>query len=172
MIYHVTLSGRTFQVEVGPEGVSVDGDPVDTDLSRLEGGPTWSLALDGASHRFTARRVGKETWDLHLRGRRLRADVVDERTRIIREMTGSVVASLGPKPIKAPMPGMVVKVEVEEGDTVAAGQGVVIVEAMKMENELKADSDAQVVKVHVHEGEAVEKDQLLVDLAALDEEEG
>lgn len=171
MIYHVTLAGRTFEIEVGPEGVTVDGESVATDLARLEGGPTWSLALDGASHRFTARRAGKETWDLHLRGRRLRADVVDERTRVIREMTGSATASLGPKPIKAPMPGMVVKVEVEEGDTVSAGQGVVIVEAMKMENELKADAEARVVKVHVAEGEAVEKDQLLVDLAALDEEE-
>ncbi len=170
MIYHVTLGGRTFEVELGPEGVTVDGTGVEVDLSRLEGGPTWSLALDGASHRFTARRVGRETWDLHVRGRRLRADVVDERTRVIREMTGSASASLGPKPIKAPMPGMVVKVEVQEGDTVTAGQGVVIVEAMKMENELKADADARVVKVHVGEGQAVEKDQLLVDLASLDED--
>ncbi|MBT8487929.1 MAG: acetyl-CoA carboxylase biotin carboxyl carrier protein subunit [Gemmatimonadetes bacterium] len=171
MIYQVTLSGRTFEVELGADGVSVDGQALDADLSRLEGGPTWSLALDGASHRFTARRVGKETWDLHLRGRRLRADVVDERTRAIRQMTGGVAASLGPKPIKAPMPGMVVKVEVEEGDTVGVGQGVVIVEAMKMENELKAAAAARVVKVHVSEGEAVEKDQLLVDLAALDEDQ-
>ena len=69
------------------------------------------------------------------------------------------------------MPGMVVNVEVEEGDTVSAGQGVVIVEAMKMENELKADAEARVVAVHVVEGQAVEKDQLLVELAALDEDE-
>ena len=171
MIYHVTLAGRTFEVEVGPDGVTVDGKGVEVDMARLEGGPTRALLVDGRSHRLSARRVGRETWDLHLRGRRLRADVVDERTRVIREMTGGAAAALGPKPIKAPMPGMVVKVEVAEGDTVSAGQGVVIVEAMKMENELKADADARVVKVHVTEGVAVEKDQLLVDLACLDEAE-
>lgn len=172
MIYHVSLADRTFEVDVGPEGVSVDGHGVDADLARLGAGSTWSLVVDGASHRFSAHRVGKETWDVHVRGRLLRVDVADERTRVIREMTGGAAAALGPKPIKAPMPGMVVKVEVEEGDTVRAGQGVVIVEAMKMENELKADADARVLKIHVGEGDAVEKDQLLVDLAALDADEG
>jgi pyruvate carboxylase subunit B len=63
---------------------------------------------------------------------------------------------------------MVVRVEVEEGDVVRAGQGVVIVEAMKMENELVAETEGIVTRVHVSEGEAVEKDQLLVDLAAPD----
>ncbi len=164
MIYHVTVSGRTFEVELGPEGVSVDGCPVTVDLARIEGSPTRSLVVDDASHRLSARRVGPETWDLHLCGRRLRADVVDERTRTIREMTGGAGAASGPRPVVAPMPGMVVKVEVEEGDTVRAGQGIVIVEAMKMENELRTDADAEVLRVLVEEGQAVEKDQLLVDL--------
>ncbi|MDA0329564.1 MAG: biotin/lipoyl-binding protein [Gemmatimonadetes bacterium] len=169
MIYHVTVGERTFAVEFGPHGVSVDGRPVDTDFGRIEGGPIRSLLVDGASHRIAARRVGKETWDLHLRGRRMRADVVDERTRVIREMTGSSGASLGPRPIVAPMPGLVVRVEVAPGDIVRAGQGLIIVEAMKMENELKAEADGVVTRVHVAEGQAVEKDQLLIDLAPLEE---
>ena len=170
MIYHVTLGERSFEIELAPEGVRVNGEAVEVALARLEGGPTRSLLVDGRSYRLSARRVGRETWDLHLRGRRLRADVVDERTRAIREMTGGAGAASGPKPIVAPMPGMVVKVEVEEGDTVKAGQGVVIVEAMKMENELKADADARVNRIHVSEGQAVEKDELLVDLGPLEEE--
>jgi pyruvate carboxylase subunit B len=68
------------------------------------------------------------------------------------------------------MPGMVVRVEVAEGDVVRAGQGIVIVEAMKMENELLAEAAAVVRRVHVREGEPVEKDQLLVDLGSVDEE--
>lgn len=169
MIYHVTVGERTFSVEFGPDGVSVDGRSVNTDFGRIEGGPIRSLLVDGASHQLAARRVGKETWDLHMRGRRIRADVIDERTRVIREMTGSSAAPVGPRPIVAPMPGMVVRIEVAEGDTVRTGQGLVIVEAMKMENELKAEADGVVTRVHVAEGQAVEKDQLLIDLAPLEE---
>lgn len=169
MIYHVTVSGRTFEVELGPEGVSVDGRDVDVDFVSIADGATRSLLVDGASHRLAARRLGRGAWHLHLAGRRLLADVVDERTRVIRAMTGNATASLGPKPIRAPMPGMVVEIEVAEGEVVRAGQGVVVVEAMKMENELKADADAKVTRVHVEEGQAVEKDELLVDLGPLEE---
>ena len=169
MIYHVTIAGRSFEVELAAEGITVDGRRVEVDFARIAGGPTRSLMVDGASYRMAAARVGRETWDIHARGRRFRADVVDERTRVIREMTGGAGVAAGPRPIVAPMPGMVVKVEVEEGEEVAAGQGVVIVEAMKMENELKADAPARVERIHVQEGEAVDKDQLLVDLAPVKE---
>jgi len=172
MIYHVTVGDRTVEVELGRAGVTVDGREVEVDFARNDGAPIRSLLVDGASHSIAARRIGKESWDLHLSGRRFRADVVDERTRVIREMTGSGGAATGPKPIVAPMPGMVIRVEVTEGEAVEAGQGMVIVEAMKMENELKSESAGVVTRVHVSEGEAVEKDQLLIDLEPLEEDSG
>jgi pyruvate carboxylase subunit B len=104
-------------------------------------------------------------------GRRIRAEAIDERTRAIREMTGAGGAALGPAPIRAPMPGLVVKVEVEEGDVVEAGQGMAIVEAMKMENELKAEGPGVVSTIHVAAGDTVEKDQILIDLDPLDDGE-
>ena len=171
MIYHVTIGDTTRVVSLGPDGVTVDGTPVDVDFERLEGGPVRSLLLDGRSHRLSASRSGSERWDLYLRGRRLAATVVDERTRAIREMTGAGAGPSGPRPIVAPMPGMVVRIEVAEGDVVQAGQGVVIVEAMKMENELASEADAVVARVLVSEGQAVEKDEVLVDLAPLESEE-
>ena len=64
------------------------------------------------------------------------------------------------------MPGLVVKIEAEEGQEVVRGQGLVIVEAMKMENELKADGDGQISKILVEPGQAVEKDQVLVEFQA------
>ena len=64
------------------------------------------------------------------------------------------------------MPGLVVKVEVAVGDRIEAGQGVVIVEAMKMENELRAEAPGVVAHVHVRPGQTVEKDQVLIDLTA------
>ena len=171
MIYHVAVGDRTHVVELNGPKVLVDGRPCAVDFAHLEGGPIRSLIVDGVSHRISARRTGPETWDLHLRGRKIRAEAVDERTRAVRDMTGAGSGSVGPRPIVSPMPGMVVRIEVSEGDMIRAGQGVVIVEAMKMENELTAEADAIVTKVMVAEGQAVEKDQLLVDLAPIEAEE-
>ncbi len=168
MRYYVMLAGRTFEVELGPEGVRLDGERLDTDLAQVSGTGLRSLILDGESYRVLAQRNGGGLWDLHLRGHRYRAEAVDERTRVIREMTGATAAPDGPRPVRAPMPGLVVKVQVEEGDRVEAGRGLVIVEAMKMENELKAEAAGVVARIHVEPGQAVEKDQILVDLAEPD----
>jgi pyruvate carboxylase subunit B len=164
MIYHVRIGERSWTVELSGDEVFVDGRTLDVDFARVEGGPVRSLVVNHESHRLVARRSGEERWDLHLRGRRMTAEVVDERTRVIRSMTKAATGPTGPRPIRAPMPGMVVRIEVAEGDRVRTGQGVVIVEAMKMENELAAPTDAVVGRIHVEEGQAVEKDQILVDL--------
>ncbi len=166
MLYHVTIADRTFEVRVGAEGVEVDGRLVDAELSRLEGTPLMGLSVDGASHRVVAHHPAKGQWDLNVSGHRLEAEVVDERTRAIRELTGAGAAASGPKPIAAPMPGLVVKVDVSEGDAVEPGQGVVIVEAMKMENELKAEAEGVVARIHVSAGDTVTKGQVLVDFEA------
>jgi pyruvate carboxylase subunit B len=91
----------------------------------------------------------------------MEAEVVDERTRALREMTGGheVEAELT---VTAPMPGLVVRLEVQLGDRVKAGQGVIIVEAMKMENELKAPGDGVVARIEVEPGQAVEKGSILL----------
>lgn len=163
MRYHVTLDGRSYEVDLGPEGVRVDGEPVEVDLSAVPGTPVRTLLLDGRSHRLVAHRRARGRWTLHLGGRRLEAEVVDERTRRIREMTGIGEAAAGPRTVTAPMPGLVLEVEVEAGDEVEVGQGLVIVEAMKMENELRAEVDGTVRAVHVASGDAVGKNELLVE---------
>ena len=167
MIYHVTIEGRTLEVELRGDEVIVDGAPMTVDFGGVAEGPLRSLLIDGASHFVAARAQGEGRWSLHFGSLLVQAEVVDERTRAIRAMTGTGAAALGPRPVVAPMPGMVVRVEVSEGDEVRAGQGVVIVEAMKMENELLAEAPGIVERIHVAQGEAVEKDQLLVELAPL-----
>lgn len=67
--------------------------------------------------------------------------------------------------IKAPMPGKVIDVLVTEGKEVSKGDGIIILEAMKMENVLKAEHDCTIKKVHITQGESVEKNQLLIELA-------
>ena len=169
MRYHVAVAGRTLVVEISNEGVSVAGQRIDAKLEAIPDSPVRSLLLDGASHRLVARSAGRGHWDFSIRGRQLSVDVIDERMRAISELTGSAAIPSGPKPVRAPMPGMVVRVEVAEGDQVSPGQGLLIVEAMKMENELRAETAGRVRRIHVAEGEAVTKDQILVDLAPAEE---
>jgi pyruvate carboxylase subunit B len=166
MKYFVTIGEREMEVELGPEGIRVDGEEVVADLVEMDGTEVHSLLLGGRSHRVLASRNGSEEWALYLSGRQLSAQVVDERTRSIRAMAGSSEVFGGPKTLRAPMPGLVVKIEAEEGQTVVRGQGLVIVEAMKMENELKADGDGQIGRILVEPGQAVEKDQVLVEFQA------
>ncbi len=174
MRYFVEIGSRMVEVELGPHGVRLDGEETVADLAEVDGTEVRTLLLDGRSHWILASRNEGGLWNLHLPGRRVQARVMDERTRAIREMTGGKAAAQGPAALKAPMPGLVVKVEVEEGDEIFPGQGLVIVEAMKMENELKAETHARVKAVKARPGEAVEKDQVLLELEAVpgSEEEG
>lgn len=170
MRYFVTVEGREFEVDLRPDIPTVDGEPVDATLTRIPGTPLRHLLADGRSYALVSRPREEGGWEIHLRGDRFDVDVVDERTRAIRAMTGQTVVARGPRPVKAPMPGLVVRVDVEEGTAVMVGQTVAIIEAMKMENDLKADADAVVSKVHVKAGEPVEKGAVLVEFAA--EEDG
>ncbi len=162
MRYFVTIGDRTVEVDLTGHDPVVDGVPVKAQLSALPGTAVRSLLVDGRSYTLSAHpgdRRGR--WTVALGRERFAADAVDERTRAIREMTGGADAEVE-KTVVAPMPGLVVKIEVEVGQAVKAGQGMVIVEAMKMENELKAPADGVVSKILVEERQTVEKGATLI----------
>lgn len=166
MLYHVTIGSRTVTVELDGERVLVDSaDAGSVELVALAGTPVKHLLVAGRSVTLVAHRTD-DAWDLHVDGWPVHADVVDERTRAIRALTGRAGAAQGPKPVRAPMPGMIVRTDVSVGDTVRAGQGVVVMEAMKMENELKAEADGVVTRVLIEPGQAVEKGAVLVEFEA------
>jgi pyruvate carboxylase subunit B len=110
------------------------------------------------------RRQGRGRYSLWVDGYRFDVEALDERTRQIRDVAAASAPPSGPAPIIAPMPGLVVRVRVAVGDRVEAGQGVVVMEAMKMENELRATSAGVVRSIQVTAGTAVEKGTLLVEL--------
>ena len=167
MRYIVTVAGKRFEVDLGPEGASLDGRSVDVTLRQADGTPVRGLILGAEAYRVVGERAARGRWKVGLNGRTHDVEVVDERTMAIRELAGGGAGPSGPRPVIAPMPGMVVKIEVAEGDVVREGQGVVIVEAMKMENELRATGSGRVSRVHVRRGDAVAKDQVLVEIEAL-----
>ncbi|MBT8397954.1 MAG: acetyl-CoA carboxylase biotin carboxyl carrier protein subunit [Gemmatimonadetes bacterium] len=163
MRYFVTIGDREVEVDLGIDGISVDGEPMTADLVEMDGSDVHSLLIGEKSYRVLASREENNAWNLHVYGHKVHARVMDERTRRIQSMAATPDGPRGPKPLKAPMPGLVVKVVVEAGDTVSPGQGLVIVEAMKMENELKSEGEGRIARILVEPGEAVNKDQVLVE---------
>lgn len=125
----------------------------EVDVLALEGG-TLSLLIEGRSFSVEIEERGEEL--LVETGSRLSSwDVADERRARLRPSAASF-ESQGKQVILAPMPGKIVKLLVKLGDEVTQGQGLVVVEAMKMENELKSPKAGKVTEVHAQEGSAVE----------------
>jgi acetyl/propionyl-CoA carboxylase alpha subunit len=163
--YRVDVGGRTLQVDLestqdGALRASVDGTPCDAQVAT--GGDRLRLRI-GATllDLVVERRPGKggDEIVLHGRGATLRTRVTSDRDLAAVRAAG---ASSGAAAIRAPMPGRVVAVLVEKGASVAAGAPLVVVEAMKMENELRAPSAGTVKDVFVRPGQNVEGGEELI----------
>lgn len=162
MRYFVTVGDRTLEVDLTGDHPIIDGEPVEASLSTIPGTDLHSLRIGADSHAVLARRGSRRgIWELISRGQTLVAEAIDERARTIREMAGGAATEVQ-KVVSAPMPGLVVRIGVEVGDAVTAGQGIVVIEAMKMENELRAPADGTVSRIDVAPGAAVEKGAVLV----------
>ena len=165
MKYIVTVNGEQIEVTLDGGGVQVDGSAVDAHLAEVPGTPIRLVTIGDAQHRVVLRRGSQRgQYTIWLGGFRYEVEALDERTRTIRDLSAAASGPVGPAPLKAPMPGLIVRVTVEPGDRVQAGQGIVVMEAMKMENELRAQAAGTVKAVHARAGSAVEKGALLVEL--------
>jgi biotin carboxyl carrier protein len=160
MRYTVDLAGTTVAVDVG-------GDADSATIAAIPGTPIWLLTVGAEVHEVIAHRTGPGRYTLSIGGHRFDAEALDDRARAIREMAAvaGTVAS-GPAPLRAPMPGLIVRIHVAPGDIVAAGDPLIVMEAMKMENELRAPAAGTVRAIPVTPGTAVDKGALLVELTA------
>lgn len=174
MKYVVTVGDRTIDVEVDGGDVIVGGRRRRAQFAALPQTPLGQLVLDEQSRVVgvtpggaggAAGGVGG-VWLVELAGERWNVLVEDERSHALRALTGRRGARAAGGVLRAPMAGLVLRVEVEEGQTVEAGQGVVVLEAMKMENEISAPGAGVVTKIHVRAGDAVEKGAVLAEVAA------
>ncbi|NWG33602.1 MAG: biotin/lipoyl-binding protein [Chloroflexi bacterium] len=162
MKYVITVDNKQFLVEIVDERhVSVDGKIYEVDFESVSGQPVYSLIADGKSHEAYVRE-SEEGWQVLLRGRLYPVKVEDEREKRLRAAAGGRVAETGEFHLKAPMPGLVVAVPVEEGQQVKKGQVLLILESMKMQNELKSPRDGVVYRIKVKVGENVEQKQPLL----------
>lgn len=163
--------------------INSDGNTVE--LERSSPHTPWTLAGEGVPE---LTRTGPGTWSLIRNGRSLNVLVLkedrenntlrvrigahtytvaleDEQSRLMRTLGLDKAAGAAVRELKAPMPGLVLKVLVKEGDTVKKNEPLLVLEAMKMENVIKSPADVVVAQVHAQERAAVEKGQLLLSFA-------
>jgi biotin carboxyl carrier protein len=166
--YHVTLRSRTHIIDVEGGAVTVDGERLEAHWAQIPGTPLVQLLLGKASWTVAYEQLDEagRRWALGAAGERFEVEVQDDRSKQIEALTGQGRRPAPSGVVKAPMPGLVVRVEVNPGQEVEAGTGLVVVEAMKMENELRAPQRGVVQQVHVRAGDRVEKGAPLVTLSA------
>ncbi len=155
--------GRRYRVTVGERTHEVDAVRLDLQGDGTRG--LWTLIVDGAQHEVALARLPDGAWAVSTAGGERRVEVTDPLTHLARAAHGAAAGGASRK-VTAYMPGRVVAVLLTEGDEVEAGQGVVVLEAMKMENEIAAEHAGRIAKIHVEEGQAVEGGDLLFELAA------
>jgi biotin carboxyl carrier protein len=162
MKYEVLINGHSYQVELertaNGYACKVDGEPFALDVA-MTARDVLSILHQGRN--YEARREYSPTGETHILvgSERFRAEVRDPRS--LRSRRATAGAEAGPARICAPMPGKVVRLLAAEGDEVEAGQGLVVVEAMKMQNEILATKKGKVTKIAVQDASAVNAGDLL-----------
>jgi biotin carboxyl carrier protein len=164
MKYITTVDDKDYLVEIIDEKhISVNGKTYQVDFESVSGQPVYSLIVDGKSHESYVQQ-GEDNWQVLLRGRLYPVIVEDEREKRLRAAAGAGVAESGEFHLKAPMPGLVVTIPVAEGQEVKKGQVLLILESMKMQNELKSPRAGTIGRIRVKGGETVEQKQTLLSI--------
>ena len=162
MKYITTIGGREFEVElIDDDHVIVNGVTYAVDFNSIGNQPVYSMIVDGNSYEAYV-YPDDEGWQVLLHGRLFPTTVEDEREKRLRAASGGAVAQRGEFHLKAPMPGLVVAIPVEEGQAIEKGDVLVILESMKMQNELKAPRGGVISRVRVAKGDSVDQRQTLL----------
>jgi len=162
MKYITTIDNKEFEIEVVDERhIRIGERLLEVDFESVSGQPVFSLILDGKSFESFVYQ-GEDDWEVLIRGQQYQVKIEDEREKRLKAAAGAGMVEGGEFHLKAPMPGLVVAVLIEEGQEVRKGQVMLILESMKMQNELKAPRDGVMGRVRVKAGESVEQRQTLL----------
>lgn len=162
MRYVTKIDDQEFLVEILDEKhIRINDKILDVDFESVSGQPVYSLIIGGKSYEAYV-SPDEDKWEILLRGRLYQAQVEDEREKRLRAAGSAGASESGEFHLRAPMPGLVVVIPVEEGQEVKKGQVLLILESMKMQNELKAPRDGVITRIKVRPGETVEQKQTLL----------
>jgi biotin carboxyl carrier protein len=166
--YIVTINEREFEIDITDVGeqpaISIDGKPIETSVISGKNQHHFLMLLNAKSYDAEVFRNNGEVC-VFLHGREFDCTVEDQRLVAIRRAAGLKV-EVGRKELHAPMPGLVVRILRAVGDVVKKGDPLLVVEAMKMENELKSPADGRIEEIHAIVGKPADKGAVLVTFAA------
>jgi biotin carboxyl carrier protein len=181
MPYISTVSDKTYRIDTGENGaqrdITIDGTRYTIDCRQIaplaadakdhipEGG-RYSIIITGQSYEVFVRQLDKpdedgQTYEIFIAGQRFEVHVEDEREKALAGIA-KAVHETGEAMVRAPMPGLVLRVPVEPGADVTRGQTVVVLEAMKMENDLASPIVGKVKEIRVKQGQTVNQGDVLV----------
>lgn len=162
MKYLTTINGETFEIEIQNDGtLMVNGEKRAVDFLSFGDSSLHSIIMNTVSHELLIEERDGE-YEILMRGRLFTGTVLDERAQLVASRRSPKMVDSGEISIRAPMPGLIVAIPVQEGQEVKSNQTVVILESMKMQNELKSPRDGIVQRISVEPGQSVEQNKLLV----------
>ncbi len=165
MKYFAKVSAKEIQIEIGESDnglfLIVNGKSRHTEFARVGSDNLFSLIVENRSHQLFFEETDNGHW-VSVDGHKFLVELEDEKTRLIRRLIKSDDKPQGLTEIKAPMPGLIINLFVKENQPVKKGDGLVIIEAMKMENEIQANVDGTVKKILVNEGDSIDKGAVLI----------
>lgn len=158
-------NGEQFEVEEVNDIISVNGSQVAGDIQVLPNG-LLSVIYNNKSYTAIVDKVDKKNKELTLRidGTAYQVSIKEKMDLLLEEMGMDLKSLQKAEPVKAPMPGMILEILVKPGQEVVKGDGLIILEAMKMENVLKATADGKVKAINCKERAAVEKGVVLIEM--------
>src|SRR2546428_12515837 len=149
MKYYVTVRNRSYVIDVDGGSVTVDGEKLEAHAAAIPGTPLLHLLLGKESWTVACQQLEGRRWALGAAGERVEVEVQDDRSKQIEALTGQGRKNVMGGVVEAPMPGLVVREEVTQGQAVEVGEGMVVGEAVKMENELRASHKGVVETIQV-----------------------
>jgi len=163
MKYVTYINEKKFEIEIQNDGtLLVNGVQRDVDFLTLDES-LFSVLMNNKSYEIVIDETDGQ-YDVLIQGRLYTGQVLDERAQLLASRRGGLGVESGELSIKSPMPGLIVAIPVSEGQEVKKGQTVIVLESMKMQNELKAPRDGVVQRISVTVGATVEQKKLLITL--------
>ena len=164
--YATYIDGEELEITIHADGkVELDGECFEVDLQHISNDVVYSMIMQGRSYEIFT-RFENGMWRILIDGEPHEVEVEDERTKRLKGLSGADKQLVGDIQVKAPMPGLVVKVLVEAGQHVNENEPLVILEAMKMENELRTPRAGLIKEIRVKAQETVALQQVLLILGS------
>jgi biotin carboxyl carrier protein len=163
-MYKASINGKKFDIRSNDEGLMVNGEPFSWDFVKLSAG-YFHILYKNKSYRAEAVKsdAATKSFTFKINGRHYSVDLKDKFDVLLEQMGMNNNAAGKINHVKAPMPGLIINLKIKVGDHVKAGDPLLILEAMKMENILKSPGEGTVKNVKIKKGDSVEKGQVLIE---------